>query len=79
MELKTVFVLQHTHVSDDGRDADVKLIGIYRGRDSAEQARDRLRGRPGFIDHPDGFEISEYGLDQDHWTEGFASWKEASE
>ena len=78
MELKTVFLLQHVHVSDDGSEEDVKLIGVYRSRDLPEGAIERLRGQPGFVDHPDGFEIGEYELDKDHWTEGFVSWAEAA-
>ncbi|MCP2080108.1 UNVERIFIED_ORG: hypothetical protein J2W74_001294 [Methylorubrum zatmanii] len=33
----------------------------------------RVKGQPGFRDHPEGFETSVYPLDKDHWTEGFVS------
>ena len=71
-----VFIVHH-NASEDGLDEDVKLIGVYRSRVDAEAAVTRLRPQPGFCDHPDGFEVSEYELDKDHWTEGFISWKEA--
>ena len=47
------------------------LIGVYSDDASARAAMDRIGNKPGFIDHPDGFEISPYEVDRDHWTEGF--------
>jgi hypothetical protein len=37
----------------------------------AVAAEERLRQKPGFVDTPEGFEIHEYQLKQDHWTEGY--------
>ena len=48
-----------------------KLIGVYSSLEAANAAVERLAGRPGFVDHPQGFEVSAYGIDQDYWTEGF--------
>ena len=70
--LQTVHVVQHAHQLADGSE-DVKLIGVYRSRREAEGAVDRLRMQPGFCDHPEGFQIDEYLLGKDHWTEGFIS------
>lgn len=76
MIMQTVFLLQHAHRTDDDEE-DIKIIGIYDCRQSAEHAIDRMRSRPGFLDHPDGFHIDEYRINQDHWSEGFVSWSDA--
>ena len=60
------------------------FIGVYRTRSHAEEAVKRLSLQPGFSKHPyvvdfdkydddQGFHISEYPLDKDHWTEGFVT------
>lgn len=66
-----VYVLQHEHDLDGS--SDVKLIGVYKTKHDAVEARQRLRKAPGFRDQPDGFSIDAYELGQDHWTEGFVS------
>jgi hypothetical protein len=81
--MESVFVLQHVHLLPDGEDC-VKLIGVYRSLDSARSAVARLRGQPGFRDHPrivdaaeddddQGFHIDGYPLDKDHWSEGYVT------
>ncbi len=81
--MESVFVVQHLHVLPDGV-KDVKLIGVYRCRASAEQAIRRLAAQPGFSSHPhivgpqrtdddQGFHIDAYVLDKDHWIDGFAT------
>ncbi len=67
---ESVFVLQH--VAREGQDdEDVKFIGAYTSRESAAAAVGRLRRQPGFSEFPEGFNVDEYELDKDHWTEGF--------
>jgi hypothetical protein len=66
----TMVVLWHVHEMPNG-DEDAKLIGIYSTEQKAEQAIERLRVQPGFRDFPDSFEVSDYELDKDHWSEGF--------
>jgi homoserine kinase type II len=78
--MKSVFVVQHVHVFGPGEE-DVKMIGVYRTKDSALAAVARLRIQPGFCDLPGvvepggddwaGFYITEYTLDEDNWTEGY--------
>jgi hypothetical protein len=68
--MKTAFILWHTHVHPAG-DEDEKLIGVYATRNDAERAKDRAAKLPGFSANPDGFEIDEYVVGKDHWTEGF--------
>jgi hypothetical protein len=67
-----VFVLHHVHVFDDGEE-DVKLIGVYSSQANAVAAIDRLRQQPGFRDMLEGFTISRYPIDLDHWTEGYVT------
>lgn len=47
------------------------MLGIHGSRELAERHQERARLLPGFRDHPEGFEISEYALDKDEWNEGF--------
>jgi hypothetical protein len=74
--MSNVYVVQHVHEFVDGHE-DVKFIGVYSSRHNAEAAVQRLLSAPGFSDAPEGFDISEYGLDTDHWTEGYCSWSES--
>lgn len=50
---------------------DCSLIGTYSTRERAEASIARARTLPGFSDHPEGFVIDAYALDEDHWTSGF--------
>lgn len=70
--MDTVYLLWYVR-ADDQSEEDAKLIGVYRSRDSADAAMSRAKGQPGFRDHPEGFEVSAYPLDKDHWTEGFVT------
>jgi hypothetical protein len=65
-----VYTLEHEYEPRPGVD-EAKLIGIYSTRELAEQAKARVRDKPGFQDHPEDFLISEVLLDRDGWTEGF--------
>ena len=51
----TVYVLQHVHTFDTGEE-EVKMIGVYSTRATAEAAVERASRLPGFRDVPDGFE-----------------------
>ena len=79
--MDSVFVVMHVHTLPGGAE-DVKMIGVYRSVDAAKLAIRRLSVMPGFVEHPtiidpdttdesDGFFISQYQLDSDHWGEGF--------
>lgn len=81
--MKTVFVVQHLHVLPDGQEC-VKLIGAYSSRETAQEAIGRVQVQHGFCNHPriinpltddeeEGFYISEYEIDKDHWEEGFVT------
>ncbi len=64
--------MQHEHEMPSGEN-DVKFIGVYASRATAEAACQRLRQQPGFAETPDGFSISRYEIGKDHWTEGFVT------
>jgi hypothetical protein len=67
-----VYLLWHVR-SDDEYGDDAKLVGVYSSEASAHAAIERKKEYPGFVDHPDGFEISKYEIDRDAWSEGFIS------
>ena len=70
--MNSVFILWFVHNKDsEDYDEDPLVIGVYRTRGDAESAIGRLSAKPGFVDEPGGFEISEYELNKDHWAEGF--------
>lgn len=75
--MDSVFILWHSHEIDDETDA--KLIGVYKTHEEAEAARGRLESKPGFRETPEGFEVHEYVLGRDGWTEGFISQAKATE
>jgi hypothetical protein len=76
--MNEVFLLWHVHELTDGED-DEKLVGVYRTEDDARAAIVRLGQKPGFVDHPAGFQICPYRLNRDGWTEGFVSLHPRSE
>lgn len=68
--MTTVYLLWHTHETTQDTDDD-KLIGVYSSKGNAQNAMLRLRDQRGFKDHQNRFEVREYVLDRNHWTEGF--------
>lgn len=76
MTLPIAFVVQHLREDEDGYD-DVKLIGVYSTQELAEAVVERYKKLPGFSEYPEGFCISGYELDKDHWTEGFVDLSDA--
>ena len=69
--MDTVYLLWYVREWDEGEDTEL-LIGVYRSKADATEAIERLKGKPGFVAHPEGFEIHDYEVGKDHWTEGFA-------
>jgi hypothetical protein len=81
--MNSVFVVQHLHRLPSGEEC-VKFIGVYRTEQGARLAVTRVCSLPGFSKYPvvvdasnseddQGFYISKYELDKDHWTEGFVT------
>jgi homoserine kinase type II len=53
---------------------DTKLhIGIYASETDAKAAVEVLKDKPGFREHPSGFEIHEAELGRTGWEEGFVT------
>ena len=46
-------------------------MNVYSSDAAARAAIARLSKQPGFIDHPNGFHVEAFELNQDHWREGF--------
>jgi hypothetical protein len=67
-----MYLLWHTHEFEDGSE-DSKLIGVYATNELAMSARARSKLLLGFQDHPNGFDISTYEVNEDHWTEGYVT------
>ena len=70
---KSVYVVWHTNPSN----GDEKLTGVYSTRRKADEFINRLVKQLGFNERPKGFEVCEYDLDKDEWTEGFIPASEA--
>jgi hypothetical protein len=64
------YELWHLRYDDWDRDYD-KLLGIYSTEEKAEAGLALLRDKPGFRDHPDGFEINEGLMDETGMKDGF--------
>jgi hypothetical protein len=67
-----VFCMWHIRASAD-EEEDVKFIGVFSTEIEAAQAKQLLLSKPGFADHPDGFQIEKYPIGKVHWEEGFIS------
>lgn len=70
--MESVHLLWHIR-DDDSYQEDAKLVGVFRSVALAEKAANELRAKPGFAEHPTGFEVVSYELDQVNWNEGFVS------
>jgi len=68
--MKTLFVVFHVRNVDVESDT-IKLIGIYSSKKKATDAVTRYQQKPGFSEHPIGFSIDEYHVDEDYWKEGY--------
>jgi hypothetical protein len=66
-----VYLLWHSHGPDP--DDNAKLLGVYSSAEAAQRRLETAQALPGFERHPDGFVISEYEVDKDEWTSGFAT------
>jgi hypothetical protein len=67
--MKSVFVLEHSY--EDNQHEDTKMIGVYSSQEKAKETIKKFKKLPGFKEYPNGFNIDEYEIDEDNWTEGF--------
>jgi hypothetical protein len=67
-----VFLLSHAYEDEQGCEH-AFLLGVYSSRAAAERRVATARLLAGFRRHPTGFVIDECQIDEDMWTEGFAT------
>ena len=67
--MESVFLLWHVYEKDG--DEKELLIGAYPSGQEAKAAVERLKGKPGFVDYPDGFQTCPYELNRHSWEDGF--------
>ena len=71
-KIRSVFLLWHIRpMGAEAERSDEKLIGVYDAELRAKEAIARLTDKPGFREFPQGFEVHEFVLNRDGWTEGF--------
>lgn len=71
---KKVWVVWHIdHGAPTAEQENEKLVGVYSSERLARQAIERLRDKPGFRDYPERWEIDDWYLDEDDWTDGFVT------
>ncbi len=59
------FVLSYMRPTAEGHFAGM-FIGVYSSLKEVESAMARMRQRPGYRDHPDGFRVDCYRLNEDY-------------
>lgn len=67
--MKSAFLLEHSY--EDGEYDIVTIIGVYSSEQKAKEAIEKFKNYSKFRAYPDRFNIDEYILDEDNWTEGF--------
>jgi hypothetical protein len=67
-----IYVLWFSKEMPPGEEDIELLIGVYSSEQAAQAAIQRVNNQRGFADCPQGFEISAYELNRDHWPEGFS-------
>ncbi|MBN8888572.1 MAG: hypothetical protein J0I77_22860 [Rudaea sp.] len=72
--MEKIFIVTHVHDLPNGEE-DFKFVGVYATADAANAAVQRARQRTGFEDFPEGFSVDPYVIGQDHWVDGFVTWK----
>jgi hypothetical protein len=70
MDNNTVYLLWFVP-RDDEDEGNSLLIGVYATEADARAAIERLKGKLGFTEFPEGFQIHSRIMGQDSWTEGF--------
>ena len=71
----SVFSLAHEYY--DGVEFDyITWLGVYSTEKKAKEAREKFKEQSEFIEHPEGFSIDEYPVDNDKvmgWYQGFVA------
>lgn len=76
--MRNVYLVQHCYeynVTDEIKEENVKIIGIYSSRKKAEEVVKKYKEIKGFSRFPDDcFYIDKYKLNQDYWRDGFITY-----
>ena len=67
---RSVYALVHEYAHDGAREA--KDIGVFATLEDATEAIERLQTQPGFVDHPEGFQILRFAIDRGDYGEVIA-------
>ncbi len=65
-----VWLLWHGDDIDD-ETPEAKLLGVYSSEELVRQRIARSARLPGYVNHPEAFEIAHYEIDRDEWTGGY--------
>lgn len=65
--MSSVYLLWHTNAATE----DVKLLGVFSSRESADDALAASNSLSGFIDQPEGYTVDKYDIDKLYWESGF--------
>ena len=71
--MESVYLLQHSYELEDCEET--KIIGLFSSEQSAKDAIQKYKTKPGFSDYPNNFYIDKYEIDKCFWEEGFITMK----
>ena len=66
-----VYELSFWYFDEEPEDEDEVIIAVYSSRELAEKAIEKFKTHPRFAGREDDFYISEYGLNEPEWRDGF--------
>ena len=66
-----VYELSFWYFDEESEDEDEVIIAVYSSRELAEKAIEKFKTQPRFAGREDDFYISDYGLNEPEWREGF--------
>ncbi len=66
-----VYELSFWYFDEEPEDEDEVIIAVYSSRELAEKAIEKFKTHPRFAGREDDFYISEYGLNEPEWRNGF--------
>jgi hypothetical protein len=69
--MSEVHLLWFAREMPEGEEDVELLIGVYSSEAEAKAAIERVKNKRGFADFQEGFQISTYQVNCDHWDEGF--------
>lgn len=68
---ETVHLLWFVQEMPEGEEDVELLVGVYASESEAKAAIERVKGKKGFADFQEGFQVHSYEVNRDHWTDGF--------